>query len=96
MKRKEPARNKGDLVEAVAAELNESKAQAARVVDAVLESNSQGVQKDGKVSIIGFGSFEKKQRAARMGMNPATKQPMEIKASTTVSFKASQSLKVNL
>ena len=50
--------NKGDLVEAVAAELNESKAQAARVVDAVLESISQGVQKDGKVSIIGFGSFD--------------------------------------
>lgn len=88
--------NKGDLVEAVAAELNESKAQATRIVDAVLEGISQGVQKDGKVSIIGFGSFEKKQRAARMGMNPATKQPLEIKASTTVSFKPSQNLKDTL
>ncbi len=85
--------NKGDLIESVASSLNESKAQATRIVDAVLGSIGDGVQRDGKVSIVGFGSFEKKHRPARMGRNPATKQPMEIKASNTVGFKPAQALK---
>lgn len=85
--------NKGDLIEAVAANTQESKAQAQQMVDAVLECITQGVNRDGKVSIAGFGAFEKKHRAARKGINPATKQPIEIKASTTVGFKPAQALK---
>lgn len=88
--------NKGDLIENVATHLNESKAQATRIVDAVLEGISKGVQKDGKVNLVGFGSFERKQRAARKGAHPVTKQPMDIPASTTVGFKPSQSLKDTL
>ena len=45
------------------------------------------------VTIVGFGTFSKKDRAARTGRNPATGEPMQIKASTTVSFKPSQALK---
>ncbi len=88
--------NKGDLIESVASRMDESKAQAARAVEAVLESISSGVQEDGKVTIVGFGSFEKKHRPARKGINPATKEPMEIKASNTVGFKPAQSLKDSL
>lgn len=85
--------NKGDLIEAVAARTNESKAQATRMVDAVLECIGEGVARDDKVSIAGFGAFEKKHRAARKGVNPATKQPIQIPASTTVGFKPSSNLK---
>lgn len=88
--------NKGDLIESVASQLNESKAQATKIVDAVLDGISQGVQRDGKVTITGFGSFERKERAARTGINPATRQPIEIKASRTINFRPSQSLKESL
>ncbi|TVQ30434.1 MAG: HU family DNA-binding protein [Phycisphaeraceae bacterium] len=88
--------NKGDLIESVASQLNESKAHATKIVDAVLEGISQGVQRDGKVTITGFGSFERKERAARTGINPATRQPIEIKASRTINFRPSQSLKESL
>ncbi len=84
---------KGQLIEAVAAELGESKAAASRAVDAVFGCIAEGVKRDNTVTIVGFGTFSKKSRAARTGRNPATGQPMEIKASTTVGFKASQSLK---
>ena len=85
--------NKGQLVEAVAAELGESKAMATRAIDAVINSITAGVKQDEAVSIVGFGTFSKKTRSARTGRNPATGQPMEIKASTTVGFKPSQALK---
>ena len=88
--------NKGDLIESVASHLNESKAQATKIVDAVLDGISQGVQRDGKVTITGFGSFERKERAARTGINPATRQPIEIKASKTINFRPSQTLKESL
>lgn len=88
--------NKGELVEAVASELGESKASASRVIDAVISCITNGVKKDEAVSIVGFGTFSKRQRAARTGRNPITGQPMEIKASKTVGFKPSQTLKSSL
>lgn len=88
--------NKGDLVEAVASELKASKTDAQKAVDAVLEAISLGLKKDDKVAIVGFGTFQKKQRAARAGINPATKQPIQIKASTTCGFKPSTQLKDTL
>ena len=78
--------NKGELTEAVAAELGESKASAARAIEAVMNCITRGIQH-------GFGTFSKKQRAARMGRNPMTGEPLHIKASTTVGFKPSQVLK---
>jgi DNA-binding protein HU-beta len=85
--------NKGQLIDAVAAELGNSKAGAARAVDAVMTSIANGIQVDEAVTIVGFGTFTKKDRPARTGRNPATGEPMQIKASTTVGFKPSQSLK---
>lgn len=85
--------NKGQLVEAVAAELGDSKASASRAVDAVINCITSGIKKDDGVTIVGFGTFLKKQRKARVGRNPVTGEPMEIKASRTVGFRASQTLK---
>jgi nucleoid DNA-binding protein len=88
--------NKGQLIDAVAEELGASKTVALKAIDAVIASIAQGVDRDESVTIAGFGTFLKKQRPARTGRNPATGQPMEIKPSRTVNFKASQSLKENL
>lgn len=88
--------NKADLIEAVAAELNEPKAQASRAVDAILTAIVAGIRRDGTVSVAGFGNFVKKNRAARMGRNPVTKEPIQIKASTTVGFRPATQLKASL
>lgn len=88
--------NKGQLIEAVAAELGESKAGATRAVEAVINSITTGIKHDDGVTIVGFGSFQKRSRKPRTGRNPATGEPMEIAASTTVGFKPSQSLKDEL
>ncbi len=85
--------NKGELIEAVAADLGESKASATRAIDAVMNCITRGIKEDRAVTIIGFGTFSKKERAARLGRNPATGEPLQIKASTTVGFKPSQLLK---
>ena len=85
--------NKGQLIEAVAAELGDSKAAASRAVDAVISSITNGIKSDDGVTIVGFGTFIRKQRKARIGRNPATGKPMELKASQTVGFKPSQALK---
>jgi DNA-binding protein HU-beta len=85
--------NKGQLIEAVASELGDSKASATRALDAVINSITTGLKQDDAVTIVGFGTFSKKQRSARTGRNPSTGEPMQIKASTTVGFKPSQALK---
>lgn len=85
--------NKTDLVEAVASELEMSKADASKAIDAVIACISDGLKRDEKVAIPGFGTFSKKIRAARQGINPATRQPMQIPESTTCGFKPSSVLK---
>ena len=85
--------NKGQLIENVAAELGDSKAAASRALEAVIGSITNGIKEDDAVTIVGFGTFTKKNRAARTGRNPSTGEPMQIKASTTVGFKASAALK---
>jgi DNA-binding protein HU-beta len=85
--------NKQDLVEAVAKELDTSKAQGERVVNAVLSGISKGVKKDKSVQLIGFGTFLVKKRKARKGRNPQTGETINIKASKTVGFKAGQKFK---
>lgn len=85
--------NKGDLIDAVAAKTGESRASAARFADAVLECIVEGVNREGKVAIAGFGTFKKKHRKARMGMNPITRLPMEIKPSTILGFTPSETLR---
>ncbi len=88
--------NKSDLIEAVASELESSKSDAGKAIEAVIHAISNGLLVEEKVAISGFGTFTKKKRAARVGMNPATKQPIQISESTTCSFKPSQQLKENL
>lgn len=88
--------NKSDLIEAVASELESSKSEAGKMIEAVINAISDGLKTEEKVAISGFGTFTKKQRAARVGMNPATKQPIQISESTTCSFKPSQHLKDTL
>ncbi|MFN0011947.1 MAG: HU family DNA-binding protein [Phycisphaerales bacterium] len=88
--------NKGDLVESVASELKTSKADAQRAVDAVLASISKGLKSDAKVNIVGFGTFAKRQRTAREGVNPITKQRMHIAASITCGFRPSAQLKEDI
>lgn len=90
--------NKGELIESVQNALGgeASKKEAEAALSAVLESIANGVRKDDNVQIIGFGTFKKKHRAARMGRNPKTGEPMQINASTSVGFTPSAALKKSL
>ena len=85
--------NKGDLVEAVAKDLKESKAAAERAVNSVLRTVAKGLKKDKKVQLIGFGTFDVRKRKARKGRNPQTGATITIKARKAVVFKAGQALK---
>ena len=90
--------NKQDLIEAVLTNKEagiESKAAAARAIDAVLDGIAAGLKKDGNVQLIGFGTFAVKSRAARTGRNPQTGATIKIKASKTVGFKAGAALKAD-
>ena len=86
--------NKTDLVAKVQelAEL-ESKAAAERAVSAVLEALTAGLKSDSTVALVGFGTFDVKERKARTGVNPATGEKSKIAASKTVGFKAGKALK---
>ena len=90
--------NKQDLIDAILANKEagiESKAAAARALDAVLDGIAAGIKKDGNVQLIGFGTFSVKSRAARTGRNPQTGATIKIKASKTVGFKAGAALKAD-
>ncbi len=82
-----------ELIEFVASEAGLSKADAAKAVKAVEKGITKGLKEQGKVALVGFGTYSKKIRAAREGINPLTKQPMKIPAKTTVSFKPGSKLK---
>ena len=88
--------NKTDIVESVANELKLSKADAARAVDSVLASIQSGLKADTKVAISGFGTFTRKERAARKGINPFTKKEQEFPATVTCGFKPAAGLKEGL
>jgi DNA-binding protein HU-beta len=90
--------NKAQLLELVQKNLGAetSKRAASDALDAVLEAIAKGVKKDGNVQLIGFGTFKVAKRAARTGRNPKTGASMKIKASKTVRFVASSSLKGSL
>ena len=87
--------NKADLIEEVQRQLGAecSKSHAEKVVNSVLVSIQSGLKKDQEVQLVGFGTFQVKQRAARMGRNPQTNEPIQIKASRTVGFRAGSGLK---
>lgn len=79
--------SKADLIKTVAAAHTLTQTEAAAVVDTVLSSIQNTLKAGGKVSLHGFGTFSTKERAARMGRNPATGASIPIAASTSVKFK---------
>ena len=85
--------NKGELIEAVAAAADISKSDATKAVDAVVDSITHALKKGDQVSIVGFGTFSVKDRAARTGRNPATGETIQIAASRAPGFKAGKALK---
>jgi DNA-binding protein HU-beta len=85
--------NKQELFENVASELNTSKAQGEKIVNAVFKSIQTGLKKDKTVQLVGFGTFNVRSRKARIGRNPQTGAEIKIKPSRTVGFKAGKSQK---
>ena len=85
--------NKAELVNAVAASTEVSKKEAEAVITATLDAITAAMQEGEKVQLVGFGSFEVKKRAARIGRNPKTKESIEIPASVVPVFKAGKALK---
>ena len=82
-----------ELVEFVAKKAGLTKTDAAKALEATLEGIQSGLKKEGKVALVGFGTFAAKKRAARNGINPLTKKPIKIPAKTVASFKAGSKLK---
>ena len=85
--------NKTELVAAVAAKAELSKKDAEAAVNAVFDSVKDALAEGDKVSLIGFGTFSVKTRAARTGLNPRTKETIEIPESKVPAFKAGKALK---
>lgn len=85
--------NKTELISALADKADISKADAGRAVDSFFEIVGKALKKKDKVSLVGFGTFLVRERAARTGRNPKTGAPLKIKASKTPSFKAGKALK---
>ncbi len=84
---------KVELIAKVAAEANLTKKQAEAAVAAVIEGITDALKAGDKVSIVGFGTFETRERPARTGLNPRTKETIEIPATTAPAFKAGKALK---
>lgn len=85
--------NRTELVAAMAEQTNLSKKDAEAALKAFIDVVSEELKKGEKVQLVGFGTFEVSERAAREGRNPQTGETMEIKASKTPKFKAGKALK---
>ncbi len=85
--------NKSELIAGVAEQANLTKKDAEKAVNATLAVIQNTLETGEKVQIIGFGTFEVKERAARKGRNPSTKEEIEIPASKRPVFKAGKALK---
>ncbi len=85
--------NKTELIDAVAEGADISKAAATRAVDTLLETITGALAKGDQVTLVGFGTFTVKERAARTGRNPRTGEAIEIKAAKVPGFKAGKALK---
>ena len=85
--------NKTELIAAMAEKSELTKKDAEKALSAFLESVEDALKKGDKVQLVGFGTFEVKQRAARTGINPQTQKPVKIKASKAPAFKAGKAFK---
>ena len=78
--------NKSELIDALAAKTDSTKAAAGKAVDALVEIITAQVAKGNDVALIGFGTFKSAERAAREGKNPKTGEPLQIAAATVPKF----------
>lgn len=85
--------NKAELVAAAAEKTGLSKKDSEKVINAAFDSITETLAAGEKVQLVGFGAFEVKERGARVGRNPKTKEEIEIPASRVASFKAGKALK---
>jgi DNA-binding protein HU-beta len=85
--------NKGDLIEVVSGDAGLSKAEASRAVDSVIGAITKALRGGKQVSLVGFGTFAVKKRAARTGRNPRTGEAIQIRASKVPGFRAGKALK---
>jgi DNA-binding protein HU-beta len=85
--------NKTELISAVAEKSSITKKDADKIVSSVFDVIGDALKSGDKVQLVGFGTFEVKERAARKGLNPLTKQPIDIAASKAPVFKAGKGLK---
>ncbi|MBD2527107.1 HU family DNA-binding protein [Nostoc sp. FACHB-133] len=85
--------NKGELVDAVAAKTNITKKQADEIISAFLSVVTEAVANGEKVTLIGFGSFERRDRSEREGRNPKTNEPMTIPATKVPAFSVGKQFK---
>ena len=85
--------NKSELVSAIATKSGLTKADSARALDGFIDAVSESLTNGEPVTLIGFGTFEVRERAARSGRNPRTGEVIEIKAAKKPAFKAGKALK---
>lgn len=85
--------NKSELIDAVADDTGLTKADAGRALDAITDTIAKALQQGNTVSLVGFGTFTVRHRAARTGRNPRTGETIKIKASNNPAFKAGKALK---
>ena len=85
--------SKTELIAAIAEKAELSKKDAEKALTGFTEAVTETLQKGDKVQIVGFGTFEARTRAARKGINPLTKEPIDIAASTVPAFKAGKAFK---
>ena len=85
--------NKAELIDAVAEATALSRADAEKTTNAVLDSIIDALRKGDQVSLVGFGTFSVRERAARTGRNPQTGETIQIKASKSPGFKAGKAFK---
>ena len=85
--------NKAELIDAIADSAELSKASAARALDSAIDTITKALKKGDSVTLVGFGTFSVRKRAARIGRNPRTGESIKIKASKVPGFKAGKALK---
>jgi DNA-binding protein HU-beta len=85
--------NKAELISAVAAKTGLSKKDSEKAINATFDTISASLEAGEKIQLVGFGVFDVKERAARIGRNPKTKEEIEIPASRIPTFKAGKALK---
>ncbi len=84
--------NKAELIDAMAEESGLSKADSKKALDAFISATTKALKSNGRVALVGFGSFSTAERAARTGRNPQTGKEIKIAAKTVVKFKVGAEL----